>query len=72
MDNTRDSDLVWGSPSVCPSGSGCVEIAALPGGGAAIRDGKDPTGAQLRFDAEEWAAFVAAVKAGQFDPSGGA
>jgi hypothetical protein len=72
MDDTRDSDLVWGSSSFCPSGSGCVEIAALPDGGAAIRDGKDPAGPRLLFDAAEWAAFVAAVKAGEFDPSGGA
>jgi hypothetical protein len=45
-----------------------VEIAALPNGGAAIRDGKDPRGPVLRFDGAEWAAFVAAVKAGSFDP----
>jgi hypothetical protein len=43
-------------------------VAALPGGGAAVRDGKDPEGAQLRFDAAEWAAFTAAVRAGEFDP----
>jgi hypothetical protein len=33
----------------------------------AIRDGKDPRGTHLRFDAAEWAAFVAAVKNGEFD-----
>jgi len=58
----------WRKPSTCPTGSGCVEIAALPGGGAAIRDGKDPQGTELRFDATEWAAFITAIKAGEFGP----
>jgi len=40
----------------------------LPDGGAAIRDGKDPQGPELHFDAAEWAAFLAAVRAGEFDP----
>lgn len=60
--------LIWRKASACPSNATCVEIAALPDGGAAVRDGKDPRGAQLRFGAAEWSAFVAAVKAGEFDP----
>jgi hypothetical protein len=59
----------WRKSTYCSASSTCVEVAALPEGGAAIRDGKDPQGAELRFDAAEWAAFVAAVKAGEFDPS---
>ena len=69
MDTTRNNDLRWRKPSACSSGSACVEIAALPGGGAAIRNSADPTGPQLRFNAAEWAAFLVAVKADQFDPS---
>jgi hypothetical protein len=59
--------LAWRKARDCPNGSACVEIAALPGGGMAIRDGKDPRGTYLHFDAAEWAAFVAAVKNGEFD-----
>jgi len=59
--------MTWRKSSFCPSGATCVEVAALPEGGAAVRDGKDPRGAELHFDATEWAAFVAAVKAGEFD-----
>jgi hypothetical protein len=45
----------------------CVEIAALPGGGVAVRDSKDPEGPILRFTAGEWAAFVEGVAAGEFE-----
>jgi hypothetical protein len=69
MDTTRNDDLPWRKPSTCPSGGTCVEIAALPGGGAAIRDGKDPEGPALRFDTAEWTLFIAAAKAGEYDPS---
>jgi hypothetical protein len=64
-DETR---LTWHRSSLCAGNATCVEVAALPGGGAAVRDSKDPEGARLRFDAAEWEAFIAAVKAGEFDP----
>lgn len=41
----------------------------LPDGGAVLRDSKDPTGPRLPFDAAEWAAFLRAAKAGEFDRS---
>ena len=50
-----------------PSGN-CVEIALLPGGGAAIRDSKDPHGPALTCAAADLAAFVAAVKGGDLVP----
>lgn len=40
----------------------------LPRGAVAVRDAKDRTH-ELIFTAEEWAAFVAGVKNGEFDPS---
>lgn len=52
--------------SRCSKGT-CVEVAPLPGGGAAVRDTKDPDRAPLVFDAVEWADFVAGVKIGEFD-----
>lgn len=68
MDPIREAPLTWHKAGACAGGSACVEVAALPDGGAAVRDGKDPGGRPLRFDAAEWAAFLEAVKAGEFDP----
>jgi hypothetical protein len=59
--------LTWRKAKGCTGASTCVEVAALPDGGAAIRDGKDPRGTHLYFGATEWATFVAAVKNGEFD-----
>ena len=58
--------LKWLSPR-CGSHGSCVEIANLPEGGVAIRDGKAVPGPVLRFTRQEWDAFIAGVKAGEFD-----
>jgi hypothetical protein len=50
--------------SFCGS-SACVEVAQADGE-VLVRDSKDPAAA-LRFTADEWAAFVAGVRAGEFD-----
>lgn len=48
-------------------GSGdCVEVRAM-NGDIRMRDSKDPDGPQLAFNRREWAAFVAGVRAGDFD-----
>jgi hypothetical protein len=47
--------------------SQCVEAAALGGGRIAVRDSKDPDGPVLVFTPEEWSAFLAGVKGGEFD-----
>lgn len=49
-----------------PSGNACVEIAVLPDA-VAVRDSKDRGGPVLRFTAAEWRAFVAGVRAEEFD-----
>ena len=46
---------------------GCVEVAALPGGGVAVRDTKDRGGPTLRFTDHEWRAFISGAHKGQFD-----
>jgi hypothetical protein len=51
------------SPHSNPSGN-CVEIAALPNRGVAVRDSKNPDGEILAFTAAEWAAFAAGVRDG--------
>lgn len=51
-------------------GGGCIEVGQLPGGSVAVRDSKDPQRmTALVFSESEWTAFVAGVKAGEFDHS---
>src|SRR5262245_5334344 len=52
--------------SSCAAGD-CVAVARLPTGHVLVTDTKDPSGPQLRFDPSEWRAFVAGVRAGDFD-----
>jgi predicted DNA-binding transcriptional regulator YafY len=45
----------------------CVEIGQSPDGAVLMRDTKNPAQQALTFTDEEWVAFVAGVKAGEFD-----
>ncbi len=47
-----------------------VQVASLPDGGVGVRDSKDPDGPVLAFTPAEWQAFLAGVKAGEFDALG--
>jgi hypothetical protein len=49
------------------NGGGCVEVAGNRPGVVAVRDSKDPGGPVLAFRPDDWRAFTAAVKAGEFD-----
>jgi hypothetical protein len=55
--------------SFCTLGN-CVEVGLPPEGGVLVRDTKDVSRAPLSFTEEEWKAFVAGVKAGEFDMFG--
>ena len=49
-------------------GNTCVEVAsALPGGIVALRDSKDRQGPALIVGADEWTAFTAGIRHGEFD-----
>ncbi|MBL8926814.1 MAG: DUF397 domain-containing protein [Pseudonocardia sp.] len=52
--------------SYCSYGN-CVEVGRSPEGTVVVRDTKDCAQAPLTFTDEEWVAFVAGVKAGEFD-----
>lgn len=52
--------------SFCTDAHGCVEVG-VSGDVVRVRDAKEPGGPQLSFDRDEWSAFVAGVKAGEFD-----
>ncbi|MDX6396178.1 MAG: hypothetical protein QOJ73_7241 [Streptosporangiaceae bacterium] len=49
------------------NGGTCVEVARNLPGAVAVRDSKDPEGPKLTFTPDEWVAFTAGIRAGQFD-----
>jgi hypothetical protein len=46
---------------------GCVEVAAVPGGGVQVRDTKNREGGTQAYTDHEWHVFIAAAKRGEFD-----
>ncbi|MEC3975412.1 DUF397 domain-containing protein [Amycolatopsis sp. H20-H5] len=50
-----------------PNGGNCVEVNLARRGLVGVRDTKLESSPVFVFDAGEWAAFLVAVKAGQFD-----
>jgi len=66
MPERDTSGATWITSRAC-NNSACVQVAYLPGGMVAIRDSKDVTKPAHVFDGPEWEAFVAGVKAGEFD-----
>jgi hypothetical protein len=61
--------MEWERPDKCDnSGPNCVEVSLDTNTGARfVRNSGDPTHI-VRFAAEEWGAFVASVRDGQFGP----
>ena len=59
----------WIKSSYSNSGANCVELARARDGAVAVRDSKDPEGPKLVFTPDEWRAFAAGVRDGEFDPS---
>ncbi|MEV0751409.1 DUF397 domain-containing protein [Streptosporangium sp. NPDC050280] len=66
MDLPQSHLLTWRKSSYSGSGDNCVEVAALPGGGQAVRDSKNPGGPVLKFTPSEWSAFISGVRNGEF------
>ena len=58
---------VWRKSSYSGNGANCVEVTADAELRYLVRDTKDRVGPVLAFTADEWAAFTAGVKAGEFD-----
>ena len=51
------------------NGGACVEVARNLPGVVAVRDSKDPDGPALIFSPDEWRAFAAGIRGGEFDLS---
>ena len=60
------SEARWVRSRACSS-DGCVEVAYLADGSVAVRDSKDAAKPAHVFNHEEWSAFIAGVKGGEFD-----
>ncbi|GAA5138344.1 DUF397 domain-containing protein [Pseudonocardia adelaidensis] len=63
------TDVCWRKSSFSGSGGngdGCIEVAALPDGGVAVRDTKDRARAPHHHTVQAWKAFLAGVRAGEF------
>jgi hypothetical protein len=64
------SRAVWRKSSWSSGNGGtCVEVARNLPGAVAVRDSKDPAGPKLAFTPDEWVAFTAGIKAGEFSLS---
>lgn len=62
-----DQQLLWVKSSFSAYEGNCVEVAAMPDGGVAMRNSRDPGGPVLHFTPPEWDAFMHGVFGGEFD-----
>ena len=61
------ASLSWRTSSFSNGAGGmCVEVAPVDDG-VVVRDSRNPLGPALAFSGNEWSAFVAGAKAGEFD-----
>lgn len=60
--------MTFHKPQRCENGGiSCVEVDTDTPGTVQVRDSKNLIQKPLTFDATEWRAFIASVKAGQYD-----
>lgn len=61
--------IFFKTSSFCNFGD-CVEVGQSPDGSVVVRDTKDAERRQaLTFSRDEWVAFLAGARAGEFDPA---
>lgn len=64
------SGTTWRKSTFCNGATACVEVAPLPDGSVGVRDSKlGDDSPLLSFTPTEWVAFIAGVRAGEFDLS---
>ena len=59
--------VIWQKSGRSGPNGNCVECAALPDGGVAVRNSRDPQGPALIYTRAEIEAFVLGVRDGDFD-----
>lgn len=57
----------WRKSAHSGGNGSCVEVASNLSGIVAVRDSKNPDGPKLAFAPDEWRAFTAGIKAGEFN-----
>ncbi|MEY9926896.1 putative secreted Zn-dependent protease [Catenulispora sp. GP43] len=57
----------WRKSSASSGNGACVETTSVKADEILVRNSRDPEGPVLSFTKAEWVAFVAGVKAGEFD-----
>ncbi|GAA2798477.1 DUF397 domain-containing protein [Saccharopolyspora taberi] len=68
MREAQESDqVVFRKSSYSGENGQCVEVGLAADGGRWLRDSKDRSRPPHYFTAGEWMAFIAGVKAGEFD-----
>jgi hypothetical protein len=67
MPATDLGDVNWQKSARSNSQGNCVEIAALAGGGAAVRNSRHPDGPALIYTQAEIEALILGIKDGDFD-----
>jgi hypothetical protein len=65
----QNATLAWRKSSRSGAAGHCVEVATVPAA-VLVRDSKDVTGPVLNFGTDDWAGFIAGVRAGEFDRPG--
>jgi hypothetical protein len=59
--------VIWRKSRFSNPDGNCVELAALPDGGTAIRNSRFPDRSVLKYTNAEMTAFISGIKAGEFD-----
>lgn len=60
------AEMHWRRASHCENGATCVEVRRASGGGVNVRQSTVPDRV-MWFSDTEWTAFIAGVRAGEFD-----
>jgi hypothetical protein len=57
----------WTKSTFSAGANNCVETRRLPSGEVQVRHSRSPDGPVITYTTDEWAAFIAGAKDGQFD-----